>query len=47
MKTPSFQRETKEGAWHLMRADRIISKKARAANREGANERSTCANSSD
>ena len=44
MKTPRFKQETEEGTRRLMRADRIIHNRTRAANRECANERSTCAN---
>jgi hypothetical protein len=36
-----------EGAWRLMKVSRAIDSKTRAANRECANERSACANSSD
>ncbi len=45
MKTPFFEQETEEGAWRHVRVDKIIHARTRAANREYANERSTCANS--
>ncbi len=46
MKTPCFERETGEGAWPLMKVSRTIHSRTEAANREYANERSACANSS-
>jgi hypothetical protein len=36
---PFILLETEEGAWRLMRADRIIQNGTRAANRKGIDER--------
>jgi len=47
MKMPFLERETEEGAWRLMRTDRIIHNRTRAANRERTDERSSSANSHD
>ena len=47
MKTPFVERDREEGAWRLMRVGRTIDDRIRAANRECANERSTCATRSD
>ena len=44
MRVPFFKHENEEATWHLMSVRRTIGNRTRAANRECANERSTCAN---
>jgi len=39
MKTEFFERETKEGAWPLMKVSRTIQSRTGAANRERTDER--------